>query len=115
MAAFTIHRIHVVVPNAISWYDDSDYYNPTSGCDDINSTYVVFGVAEAWNLYRKEAQRLRKEQYDSWSISIESALVPEGGIISGRKLGYYPGDGFEPLKELNWELLDATSRNMSGG
>lgn len=110
MAIFTVHRVHVFVPCGFYWYDDSDYYNPKSGWSDIDETYLVFGVKEAWNLYRKEVKRLRekKDSYDMFSITIESALVPEGGLISGKKLSFEPGDGFEPLKELKWELLDET-------
>ena len=115
MATFTIHRVHVYVRNAVSWYDDSDYYNPTSGIDDISIVDIVFGHEAAWNLYRKEVQRIRKEYESySWSVTIESALVPEGGLICGRRLELYPGDGYEPLKELKWELLDTTSKIIHG-
>ena len=111
---FTIYRVRVFVQNANAWYDDTDFYNSTSGVDDINNVFVVFGHKAAWNLYRKEVQRIRKDYEEfSWSVTIESALVPEGGLISGRKLGFYPGDGFEVLKELKWEPLDATKNNMS--
>lgn len=111
MATFTVYRVRVFVKNADTWYDDSDFYNSTSGADDINNVFVVFGHAAAWTLYRKEVQRIRKdyESY-SWSVTIESALVPEGALISGRKMAFYPGDGFETLKELKWELLDATKK-----
>jgi hypothetical protein len=113
MATFTIHRVNVFIPGGNCWTDDSDYYNPVHHCDDIENTCIIFGHEAAWNFYRKEIQRLR-EYYDTWSVTIESALVPENGLISGRKLGFYPGDGCESLKELKWELLDTTSKNMRG-
>ena len=116
MATFTIHRIHVFVPAVNYWVDDSDYYNPVSHCDDIWNVFIVFGHDSAWNLYRKQVALIRHDYAScEWKVTIERALVPEGGLIFGSK-GDYPGSGFEPLKELKWELLDATTgKNIKGG
>ena len=113
--AILIHKINVFVSGGNPWYDDSNYYNSCSGCDDINTATVVFGQKEAWNLYRKEVQRIRREYESfSWRGTIGSALLSEGAIISGRKSDYFPGDGYSALHELKWELVDST-RNMHEG